>query len=56
MNTFSYRGYQISYSEYGNENGRRVILVPDDGQDSTSIQSAISCMTEIGRASCRERV
>lgn len=45
MNTFSYRGYQISYSEYGNENGRRVILVPDDGQDSTSIQSAISCMT-----------
>ena len=45
MNTFSYRGYQISYGEYGNEKGCRVILVPDDGKASTSVQSAVSCMT-----------
>lgn len=41
MNTFDYRGYRISFSQFGDENERKVVIVPDDGKAGTSAAELI---------------
>lgn len=44
MAEFYYRGYKCCYYEYGSEDGRRVIVVPDDGQGGDSVYSMTGWM------------